>query len=388
MNRMGYADALRAIAILAVIIHHVAKLAGFRISGMTHELTFLGTWGVDCFFVLTGFLLSGPFLRAVVDEAKMPSFKLFWRRLFLRIYSLYAVCLLLSVADLAFGGAAPSFGDILTHATFTHNFFPNYMPSINGPLWTMALDAQFYLVLPLFAFVFVGALRRLNRLQRIRAVWIAIGSAIVLSLLERCIVTAVLLRDPMTTYDTISFWTRNLPGMASEFAIGIGIAFASMVAPIPRLGGRSSVAILAAMAGLAILSAKFEMIDLRHVRETLAIVTTRDFVGGCAAALLLFLFLTVDSPVLARIVGSSWTRTAAALAYGVYLFHYPILQHVIAAYSGRIGSTIVTIVLGTVALAISVGLAAILHVFIERPFLSLRDRARESVVFVTREEAA
>ena len=385
---MNYADALRAIAILAVIVHHVAKLAGFHVGESTHELTFLGTWGVDCFFVLTGFLLSGPFLRAIVDGALMPSFKLFWKRRFFRIYPLYAVCLLVSATDLALRGAAPTFGNLLAHATFTHNFFSSYMPSINGPLWTMALDAQFYLVLPLLALVFVVTLRPYDRLQRIRAVWIAIGSVIVLSLLERFVVASFLLRDPATTYDAISFWTRNLPGMASEFAIGIGLAFGAMVAPLPRLGGRSSIAILIMIAALAVISAKFETLDIRNGRETLAILSTRDFVGGSAAALILFLFLSVESPVLARIVGSPLTRTAAALAYGVYLFHYPILQHVIASYSGPTGSPIVTVGLGIVALAISVGFAAILHVFIERPFLSLRDRARETIVVATREEAA
>ena len=164
-NRMDYADALRAVAILAVVVHHVAKLSGFRIGGTTHELTFLGTWGVDCFFVLTGFLLSGPFLRTIVDSAAVPSLKLFWRRRFLRIYPLYAVCLLVSTGDLALRGAAPTFGDLLAHATFTHNFFPSFMPSINGPLWTMALDAQFYLVLPLVAFIFARTLRLFDRLQ-------------------------------------------------------------------------------------------------------------------------------------------------------------------------------------------------------------------------------
>ena len=43
----------------------------------------------------------------------------------------------------------PTFGDLISHATFTHLFFPEYWSSINGSLWMMSLEMQLYLLFPL-----------------------------------------------------------------------------------------------------------------------------------------------------------------------------------------------------------------------------------------------
>ncbi len=43
----------------------------------------------------------------------------------------------------------PTPGDLLTHALFVHTFFTQYWASLNGSLWTMGLEAQFYLTFPL-----------------------------------------------------------------------------------------------------------------------------------------------------------------------------------------------------------------------------------------------
>jgi peptidoglycan/LPS O-acetylase OafA/YrhL len=95
--RLSYADALRAIAILSVFAHHLVLQT--QVSARPQDAAWLGYWGVDCFFVLTGFLLCGPYLRAIVDGAPLPDWRRFAARRLLRIYPLYFVCLGLSVVD-------------------------------------------------------------------------------------------------------------------------------------------------------------------------------------------------------------------------------------------------------------------------------------------------
>ncbi len=70
----------------------------------------------------------------------------------------------------------PSFASLLTHALFIHTFFYEYWASINGSLWTMGLEAQFYLVFPLLIFGF----------RRYGLVFLGIGAAV--SILYRLVI--------------------------------------------------------------------------------------------------------------------------------------------------------------------------------------------------------
>lgn len=382
MKRIVYADALRVLAILLVVIHHVAITTDFSLHGIPHRLTFAGTWGVDCFFVLTGYLLSGPFLRAIINDDPFPSFKLFWSRRGFRIYPLYLLCLVISIADLAIEGHAPSFADVFVHLAFLHSFFINYQPSINPPLWTMALDAQFYVILPIVAFVLKRLLSNHNRLFKIRFLWVTIGICISGSLLERIFVAINRLQGATIPLALISFESRNLISMASDFALGIALAFVLILGSTSSINPRSSFFMLTFIGLLAVVSVKFETIDMNRVHEAWAIVALRDFIGGCIATGLLWLLLKTKSKLVDKVVSSGVVRFLAPLAYAIYLFHFPILQHASRAFSSSLGSPITTLLIGAAVCAPVISLAALVHVLVERPFLNLRDRAREEKIVI------
>lgn len=383
------ADVLRTSAILAVFIHHSAKISILTFHGGVHDLTFLGTWGVDCFFVLTGYLLSRPYLTSIINNEPLPSVKYFLTRRFLRIYPLYFVCLIASSVDLTLTGVPPTLGDIITHVFMIHNFSPSTIVSINGPLWTMALDAQFYVLLPLVAVVLHVILRGQNRTTRINVIWLAIGATVLVSILERLIVTSVFLRQSPVPLESFSLETHNIVGMASEFALGI--AFAQLTSQW-SLKGSVTAQILVALGVIPVLTIvanAMESLNMHRFIQTAVSITFRDLLGGCVGLMILWILMTLEWPLMRRWMASVWMQTSASLAYGIYLFHYPILQHVSRGFGTRLGSApMITAAIGVLALAISILVAIVVHRLIERPFLNLRERARDKTVGKTYNAAA
>ncbi|GAC1578057.1 MAG: acyltransferase [Candidatus Elarobacter sp.] len=150
-GRVAELDGLRAVAIWMVLIVHIAlhgstPAAGVTLHGVSRA-AFLGVshlWlGVDLFFVLSGFLITGILL----DAKRRPAYyRTFFVRRALRIVPLVAVVLaLMSVLEpgypvwYAFG--ALFLADVVPYA---HVPVPPGAP----PLWSLAVEEQFYLVWP------------------------------------------------------------------------------------------------------------------------------------------------------------------------------------------------------------------------------------------------
>lgn len=143
-DRLLQLDALRAFAILAVLFEHWS--GGFRewlpIGG--------GTLGVDLFFTLSGFLITGILLEGFERRGATPGSVLrgfYIRRIFRLAPAFYAVLLILAV--LGIGGIASSWP---WHVTYLSNF---YMATggTESVLWTLAVEEQFYLLWPIVLLV-------------------------------------------------------------------------------------------------------------------------------------------------------------------------------------------------------------------------------------------
>ena len=136
-------DGIRGLAILVVMFHNSQKFP---------RLFANGWMGVDLFFVLSGFLITGILL----DTRKSPGyFKNFYARRCLRIWPLYYALLLFmfalvplvrpSEAHVAFQRSAPWWG----YALFLQNFLIAVPTNAAGALavtWSLAIEEQFYLV--------------------------------------------------------------------------------------------------------------------------------------------------------------------------------------------------------------------------------------------------
>jgi peptidoglycan/LPS O-acetylase OafA/YrhL len=118
-----------------------------------------GGWGVGIFFVLSGLCIHLPLARRMALGARPEIEKRsYFRRRFRRIYPPHLVALGLSVvlaAALPLAHFAvhpmisvPSFRQLAAHVLMVHTFVPSAFYSINHVLWTIAVEAHFYLLYP------------------------------------------------------------------------------------------------------------------------------------------------------------------------------------------------------------------------------------------------
>jgi peptidoglycan/LPS O-acetylase OafA/YrhL len=146
---------------MVVLYHYVLSLslpAGGLLSRLQQSFR-MGRYGVDLFFVLSGFLIGGILLDS---RASPRYFRTFYLRRLHRIFPLYYLWLGLYVI-LAFNlfpylpvplrvtwsGWRPT----IVYAFFVQNLFFKYLNGISaaclGPLWSLAVEEQFYLLMPL-----------------------------------------------------------------------------------------------------------------------------------------------------------------------------------------------------------------------------------------------
>ena len=143
-------DVLRGIAVIIVMLYHAADLAP---SLHARAIVGLGYTGVDLFFVLSGFLITGILVRSK-DQPNY--FKNFYARRALRIWPIYYVLLLFTF------GLLPVVAPALKHAIFERShpwqsfpfFVQNLMANGQGAFdtvrvtWSLAIEEQFYLAWP------------------------------------------------------------------------------------------------------------------------------------------------------------------------------------------------------------------------------------------------
>lgn len=139
-------DGIRAIAIILVMSFHA-------------EITYFGWMGVQLFFVLSGFLITGILWREKQAQSSLQyKFKKFWARRSLRIFPLYfGYLLFVSLSYLFFH--FPSYYSYYAPYLFTYTFnYTRSLPQWQGNplfthLWSLCIEEQFYLFFPLIIFL-------------------------------------------------------------------------------------------------------------------------------------------------------------------------------------------------------------------------------------------
>lgn len=211
-------DALRALAAISVVIFHVALARGAEDDGYVGDLLSQFTYGVTLFFVLSGFLLYGPFVAAMLDRRRHVNVSAYLSRRVVRIVPAYwlaltALAIWPGVNGDVFGSQAPTFygfAQIYDAVTFLQG-----LPQA----WTLCVELTFYLALPPLA-VFVG-----RRPVRSPNVWLARQ----LTLLGVAAISANLVRVAVAAAGADfyggHFWiSSTLLGTFDWFAAGMALA--------------------------------------------------------------------------------------------------------------------------------------------------------------------
>jgi peptidoglycan/LPS O-acetylase OafA/YrhL len=246
--RSAALDGLRAIAILWVFAFHAQALLGSGLgsaeAGTPTNLAETGLLGVQFFFVLSGFLLALPWMRAEQWGYPAPSTSRFYRRragrilpaFYLHLAVLFGLILPLLHGGFSLLGDRLGLLNLATHASLLHFLHPGSASSfgVNMALWSLSIEAQFYLLLPLLAPLFTA-----------RRVWIALPVAVVFSLLWKTTAPALLAPwlwqsippELLIYFDPVTgarmpyppgalalFVERQFPGEFMAFAFGMAAA--------------------------------------------------------------------------------------------------------------------------------------------------------------------
>ena len=159
-GRVHSLDVLRGLAVLLVLFRH---LPNNNASDALSVIQSIGWTGVDLFFVLSGFLISGLLFREF-DLTGTLNVKRFWLRRGLKIwpsyYGVYGAAMLLTVI-------ATNDTQLLVTQAPNYVFIQNYMDhDVRWThSWSVAIEEHFYLILPLLLLVLIPA--KLKKLPRI-----------------------------------------------------------------------------------------------------------------------------------------------------------------------------------------------------------------------------
>jgi peptidoglycan/LPS O-acetylase OafA/YrhL len=150
-------EGVRAFAALGVVTLHITYLIGhtivdeYKYPWLAFYWVF-GNTGVQLFFVLSGFLLFMPYARALLFQERWPSAQTFYLRRALRIIPGYYFSLFILVIFVQRTYLQPDhWKRLLLFLIFFMDSSKTTFQQINVPYWSLAVEVQFYLLLPLVA---------------------------------------------------------------------------------------------------------------------------------------------------------------------------------------------------------------------------------------------
>lgn len=167
-ERVASLTGIRAVAALLVVLTHAAYTTGNYTHGYIGLVYSRMEIGVPIFFVLSGFLLFGPWVKAAATGGLPPSVRGYaWHRV-RRIMPAYAVTVLVAYLLYHFRMAGPNPGhtwvgflrNLSLTQIYTDNYLYSYLHQGLTQMWSLAVEVAFYVALPLLAYLLLVVLCR------------------------------------------------------------------------------------------------------------------------------------------------------------------------------------------------------------------------------------
>ena len=360
---LSQVDALRGWAILLVFFFHAWGISGGS-TGSEPSLWFsyvaAGRTGVTLFFVISGFLLSIPWLRAMQSpDVAMPSFKNYYAARVLRIVPLYYLAVFMACV------VSGSWGTGFKAFTFQFVGFEIFPFSVVW--WTLVTEVQFYLLLPLLIWL-------LAREGKSRLILL-----LVLILWGGVYMTQVL-HNPSGEKISSYLLTKSLLGRLPAFLLGMLAAWIFLKARALPIFSANWVRVLGAVAVL--LALYVNGVVLRHtvlLGEWQSESNWHEHhIYEAILWSVVLLVLVLTRPLLYRVIANSVLAVVGKLSYSLYLWHVPILFYVIYPTKERIGvgfsESVLAYLLSFAALLLSLMASLLTYRFIELPGLNVKRR--------------
>jgi peptidoglycan/LPS O-acetylase OafA/YrhL len=312
MKHIPVLDGIRGLAILLVLLrhasHHIDKGGSF-IDSLFFTVTERGWVGVDLFFVLSGFLITGILCKA---KGRAGYFKDFYARRVLRIFPAYYAVLVIffvvlpMIPVLSWYVAGSSHDQIWFWTYLTNlrvaergSFYPELIPNV---LWSLAIEEQFYLAWPLVVYF--------------------CSRRTVLRICVSLLVLAVALRIGMVLSDFSEtsvriFTLTRIDGLAVGSLLAI-VAQGGMAVAARRfrwIGLLAFVLLIWVMFGLDTIPREFQALAITLRFTTIALVF---------GALIAIVATAREGSLLNRFFSAWWLQQLGKYSYAIYLWHGPM----------------------------------------------------------------
>ena len=347
-SRLPAIDALKAIACVLIVLHHLAfygpmaDIARPLMPGVIDFLFDYGRMAVQVFLVVSGFLFATRFTPA--SPALGAPLALLFQR-YTRLVVPYSAALLLAIACSAVAGVwmehrsisePPDLGQLLAHVLLLHDLLDQ--EALSAGVWYVAIDFQ----------LFALAVLLLWLPHRLAARFPAQAGA--LRLLAALLVAGMTLAS-LFGFNRDDLWDETALYFFGAFGLGILCSWALRL-PRPQLW--LGLLTLTAVAALAV-----------DFRERIAVAT----------GVMLFLAVAARSGLLHTLPLPAAVSRLAQISYSVFLVHFPLSLLVNAVVSGFFPANPVVNALGMLlALAVSITAGAEFHRRVERPAFAVRTR--------------
>lgn len=336
-TRLAGADFIRASACLIVLGHHLSQRMSWNsdLGWMEWMRVFVqtGGFGVSMFFVLSGFLLAGPFWSALDAGRPLPSLRVYALRRAARIlpgfWLALTVTFILTVTVFHFG-LTPQLvlrylsGVFLVADWHWVTLFP---VEVNGPMWSISFEVTSYVLLPLGFIALFALSTRVGSGWRSRLLWLGVIAVALVAhtLFVRFVHPGSYQRG--WDYGLIGgakTWMPNFNpfGYFAMFATGALAAGVQTKLARNRNFAFDALALAAVVTVVVLLAIQTRANGTESYGQLLVPHNFPWFHLAIAASLALL----PSSVVLGRILDNPVVRYLARISFGIYVWHYVVLE--------------------------------------------------------------
>lgn len=368
-------DGLRGLAATGVILIHASIFTVWVTHPMIRDLIGQIRVAVEVFFIISGFLLYRPFIAARLDGRPRPGWRTYATNRAARLFPAYWCALIVTVVVMGQGDlSSPKLW--ISHLLLLGVVDQNTRTAGLPVAWTLSIELGFYLFLPFLA-IFVD--RALERMKPVRA---ELAGIVGLAVIGVCVQLVVANVHNYLGWVSTAFY---LP----VFAVGMAFALMHEVT-IRRPEPHPLYALVSRHAGIAWLTAGVLLVTTAQwlspvgnfaLKQSLSLDTIFTVAGALLVVPAVFVKREVrDRGALRAFLNIPVIAYLGVVSYGMYLWHYQIIQMVRSDWFGwpELGGR--AVVLFPIAFVLTLAVATASWYLLERPILRVvkpRDRRGE-----------
>lgn len=372
-------DGLRAIAVLWVIAFHLALVIYFfnpDVALRSRDAFMWARWGmfgVDIFFVVSGFIIGYLLMKELQQTGSLDIRSFYWRRA-LRLLPAYYLTMLLCAAIVP-----TNIENIWANLLYVNNFIPVQKQYMHWS-WSLAIEEQFYILLPALLLLFAKTSLRWS----LFVAGMAIAVLVRVGIMEHFdLQFPILWHDDAIYHDNFNLLYDNLYTRYGALLLGVGVAYYYLKGGLskPLWNQRAWRLFVAAVAAVTLLPSLVtpEVTDPAAIEQpyyyAFVVYYPYVFAIGVACVLLLTLGEHARRSPLQRILSARAWLPFSQLSYSAYLIHPLVIAIVIfTTYEPTRGpiDTPTALLAGLGITALIFVVAALIYLGVERPIMNLR----------------